>query len=391
MPIFRYKGFLKAGGTEATGTLEADGIKDAALKIKAKGIYPKDIELYEPGSRFSFLRRKVNTERMLPSFTRQMGVLFRAGVPMIESLRALSDEGAGQYKGMLVSIRENVMGGASLSRAMQSYPDVFPDYYTFMVAAGEESGTLDSVLARLADFLEIQNDVREKMRNAMVYPMIMAFVAVAVLVLLFTFVIPKVVTIFETSNAELPFITKALILISKIVSGYWWALIILALIAVWGGKKLVQKYRIRVDKALMNFFAPLYLARFTRTLGFLMEGGLPVIKALDLAGRTSGNLWVAQLSDGAAVMVSEGAGLAVSLKGLPPVFLELVATGERSGNLSGVLDTAADGYEDDFGRMVQRSLAFVEPVMILAMAVVVGFIVFSVLLPMFQLNQIIGR
>jgi general secretion pathway protein F len=292
---------------------------------------------------------------------------------------------------MLVDIRERVMGGSSLSRAMQEHSSVFEDYYVFMVSAGEESGTLDSVLDRLSRFLEIQNEVREKMRNASMYPMIMAFVAVMVLVLLFSFVIPKVVTIFETRGENLPFMTEVLIFVSNLVSGYWWALMALGGFFVWAGRKLAIKHRKRLDHLLMGVFGSLYMARFTRTLGFLMEGSLPVIKALELAGRTSGNLWLKSLSTDAAVRVSEGGSLSSSLDGLPPVFLELVSTGERSGNLPGVLNVAADGYEADFDRMVQRSLALVEPILILVMALVVGFIVFAVLLPMFQLNQIIGR
>ena len=390
MPIYKYKGY-KSGGGETAGTLEADGLKDAAQKIKGLGVYPRDIEIFAPGSRLAFLRRGPNVDKLLPPFTRQLGVLFRAGVPLIEALRALSDEGEGQWKGMLVEIREMVMGGASLSRALESHPKVFPDYYVFMVSAGEESGTLDNVLARLAGFLEIQNDVKEKMKNASTYPMIMGFVSVMVLVLLFSYVIPKVVAIFETRGENLPFMTQALIFMSKIFSGYWWLLLIILGFAIWGGRKLMVKHRARIDKSLMHLFASLYLARFTRTLGFLMEGGLPIIKALDLAGRTSGNLWLAGIASTAASRLSEGASLAGSLDGLPPVFLQLVSTGERSGSLPDVLNTAADGYEADFGRMVERSLALVEPVMILGMALVVGFIVFSVLLPMFQLNQIIGK
>lgn len=390
MPIYKYRGY-QAGGRESTGTIEADGLKDAALKIKELGFYPKNIEPYVPGERFAFLGRGRISTADLPAFTRQMGVLIRAGVPLIESLRALSDESSGPWKSMLVSVRERVMGGASLSRALEAYPEVFADYFTFMVAAGEESGTLEDVLDRLADFLETQNDVREKMRNAAIYPMIMAFVALMVLVILFTFVIPKVVVIFETSDVELPLMTRMLIFVSNAFSGYWWLLLAGAAGASAGLRRLVAKYRVFIDSMLMNMFKSLFLARFTRTLGFLMEGGLPVIKSLELAGRTSGNLWLKEIVDEAAIKVSEGGSLAVSLHGLPPVFLELVATGERSGNLARVLNTAADGYEADFGRMVQRSLALVEPVMILAMAVVVGFIVFSVLLPMFQLNQIMGR
>lgn len=390
MPIYRYKGY-RAGGAESVGTLEADGLKDAALKVRELGVYPRDIELDEPSARTKLFRRKPDLSRLLPSFTRQMGVLLRAGVPLLEALRALSDEESGVWKSLLVEIRESVSGGASLSRALEAHPDIFPDYFIFMVSAGEESGTLESVLDRLAYFLELQNNVRQKLNNAMAYPMIMAFVAFFVIVLLFTFVIPRLMIMFEASGAKLPLLTRMLMGVSSTFTNYWWALLIVGGLAVWGGGKLVKKYREPLDRMLMKPFGTLYLARFTRTLGFLMEGGLPILKALELSGRTSGNSWLAGISSRAAGQVSEGASLASALGGLPPVFLELVSTGERSGTLGGVLSMAADGYEADFDRMVERSLSLVEPVMILAMALVVGLIVLSVLMPMLQLNTLIGK
>lgn len=390
MPIYRYKGY-KAGGAESTGTLEADGLKDAAVKVRELGVYPKHIELDVPSARLKLFRRKPNIPKLLPAFTRQMGVLLRAGVPLLEALRALSDEESGPWKTLLVEIRESVSGGASLSRALEAHKDIFPEYFIFMVSAGEESGTLESVMSRLADFLELQHEVKQKITNAMAYPMVMAFVAFGVIVLLFTFVIPRLMLMFEASGAKLPLLTRMLMGISNAFTGYWWLMLIVGGIAIWGGGKLFRKYRESIDRVLMKPFGVLYLARFTRSLGFLMEGGLPILKALELSGRTSGNMWLAGISSRAAGHVSEGASLSAALSGLPPVFLELVSTGERSGTLGEVLSMAADGYESDFDRMVQRSLSLIEPVMILAMALVVGLIVLSVLLPMLQLNTLIGK
>ncbi len=390
MPIYKYKGY-KAGGAESVGTIEADGPKDAALKVRELGVYPKDIELDVPTARLKVFKRKPNIARILPSFTRQMGVLIRAGVPLLEALRALSDEERGPWKTILVEIRESVSGGASLSRAMEAHSGIFPDYFTFMVSAGEESGTLESVLSRLADFLELQHEVKQKITNAMAYPMVMAFVAFGVITLLFTFVIPKLMLMFEASGSTLPLLTRMLMGISNAFTGYWWLLIILGTLIGWGGGKLFKKYNEPIDRMLMKPFGVLYLARFTRSLGFLMEGGLPILKALELSGRTSGNKWLEGISSRAAGQVSEGASLSSALDGLPPVFRELVSTGERSGTLGEVLSLAADGYEADFDRMVQRSLSLIEPIMILFMAVVVGLIVLSILLPMLQLNSLIGK
>lgn len=387
MPIFKYRGYSSTGGSSA-GTVEADGLKDAAAKIKAMGLYPREIELASQRKRWWAAKR--TDAASLPSVTRQLSVLLASGVPLVEALRALSREARGSWRDVLVDIREKVAGGASLSRALEEHDGVFPEFYRSMVAAGEQSGTQDRVLDRLADFLESQAAVKSKVRTAMVYPLFMAGVGIVVLAFLFTFVVPKIVKIFENSEAALPLPTVILMGISDFFVGYWWALLLAVAAAVWQGRKLHGRHRKSVDRLLLRTFQSLYLSRFARTLSFLLEGGLPMLRSLELAGRTTGNQWLNDIIRRAEGRVTEGSRLSASLEGMPPVMLELVGTGERSGRLPEVLGRAADTYETEFDRKVQRALALMEPVMILLMGVIVGFVVFAVLLPMFQMNQLIG-
>jgi general secretion pathway protein F len=387
MPIYKYKGYRAGGGSEAAGTIEAEGPRDAAQKLKEQGLFPREIRLVEHRRATSVAKRL--DKKRIPAVTRQLGVLVRSGVPVVEALKALSEESTGRFRSMLVDLREKVAGGGSLSRALDAHTDTFPDFYRHMVEAAEESGTLDITLGRLADFLESQEKTREKVKTAMIYPSIMAFVAFVVMLLLFTFVVPRIVTVFENNEAALPVATKLLILMSNAFVNYWWALIALLLALTYGGKWLYKKHADKADRLLMRVLGSLYLARFSRTLSFLLEGGLPIIRAMELAGKASGNGSVERASQEAAVRVSEGSSLAAALEQMPPVMRELIATGEKSGRLPEVLGSAADSYEGDFDRLVQRMLAYLEPGMILAMAVVVAFIVFSVLLPLFQMNQLI--
>ena len=391
MPIFEYKGY-KTDGSRAVGTLEADGLQDAILRVKRLGIYPKEVDEYvERGGKRQWLRR--SDQSLLPYITRQLSTLLSSGVPVMESLKSLSEENRGFWKGLLVSVRERVAGGASLSRALEEYPQVFPVFYVNMVAAGEQSGTLDQVLARLADFLEKHASIRAKIRMAMIYPSFMVCVGFVVLSFLFTFVIPKIVKIFEDTQAALPLVTIILIGISKLFVNYWWAIIAILAAFILGTNKLQKGHRPWVDQMKLripgNIVQNLYYARFSRTLGFLLSGGLPMLRALELSAKSIGNLYLeARVSEGVR-KVAEGGRLSVSLDGFPPVLLQLISTGEKSGRLGEVLNKAADSFEEEFGRRVQNALSLLEPLMILLMGAVVGFVVLAVLLPMFQLNQLV--
>jgi general secretion pathway protein F len=210
---------------------------------------------------------------------------------------------------------------------------------------------------------------------------------------LFTFVVPKIVKIFENSKSALPFVTVVLITVSNLFVNYWWAMIILIAVFFLGIRWLRKNKRHMVDAIKLrlpgNVLKSLYFGRFSRTLGFLLEGGMPMLRALELSGRSVGNLVIEERIFHAVDRVAEGARLSASLEGFPSVLLQLIATGEKSGTLPEVLTKAAEAYEEDFERRVQKSLSLLEPVMILLMGVIVGFIVLAVLLPMFQLNQLV--
>jgi general secretion pathway protein F len=214
-----------------------------------------------------------------------------------------------------------------------------------------------------------------------------------VLSFLFTFVIPKITNIFKDTESALPFITVVLITISTIFQNYWWLLLILLFGGLFGLKRLREKNRVFLDRLMLrlpgDILQTLYLTRFTRTLSSLLEGGLPILRALELAAKSIGNTVLEKQVRDAENRVAEGARLSASLEGFPPVLLQLIATGERSGRLVEVLKNAADSYEDEFSRKVQKALSFLEPAMILIMGLIVGFIVLAVLLPIFQLNQLI--
>jgi general secretion pathway protein F len=246
---------------------------------------------------------------------------------------------------------------------------------------------------RLADFLESQNTVRAKVRSAMVYPLLMMGISIIVLSFLFTFVIPKIVKIFNDTKAALPFITLILIFVSNVFIKYWW--LITGLVV--GAGVLIRRFlitrRMLVDGWILrlpgNVIQSLYYSRFARTLGFLLEGGLPMLRALGLSARSMGNRKLEASVLNAERRVAEGQSLSSTLEGFPPVFVQLISTGEKSGKLPETLNRAAQSYEEEFNRKVNRVVSLFEPAMILTMGLVVLFIVLAVLLPMFQLNQLI--
>ncbi len=390
MPIFQYKGY-RTDGSEAAGSIEANSLKDAVLRLKDSGLYPKDVtEAAYKDSKGLFRRPDIS---LLPSTTRQLSTLLSSGVPLMDALNSLSEENKGYWKNMLVNIKENVAGGSSLSKALEEYGNIFPAFYVNMVAAGEASGNLDKVLSRMSGFLEAQENLKSKVRASMIYPFFMICVGFIVLSFLFAFVIPKITRIFKDTATALPFITVILITISDIFQRYWWLLIGLLLGGITGFKKMREKNRVFLDKLILrlpgNILQSLYYGRFARTLGFLLEGGLPVLRALELSAKSIGNQVLEMKVMEAGKHVAEGARLSASLEGFPPVLLQLISTGERSGQLIEILKNAADSYEEEFSRRVQKALSLLEPAMVLLMGFIVGLIVLAVLLPIFQLNQLV--
>lgn len=387
MPIYKFTGFT-SDGSEKKGTIEADGLKDAVIKLKHEGVLPKEIHSDSPRGKKIFSRSRAEK---LAQITRQLAILIASGVSANDSLRSLSEENVGYWKALLVDIRESLKSGASLSKSFERHADIFPEFYIRMVQAGEAGGMLDEVLMRLADFLEKDMTLRSRVSHALVYPLFMFSIGIIVLSFVFSFVVPKIVVIFENAKTSLPFVTVVLLTISRIFESYWWLMIGMITGIVLAINKIRKTKPGIIDSFLFTLplLRSLYIARFTRIFGFLLSGGIPLLRSLDLAAKSTGNSVLRKILHDAAEKISEGGGVAASLGKLPPVLRQMIATGEKTGELPELLSRAADAYENDFSKKVQLMLSLLEPSMIVVMGLIIGFIVFSVLLPIFQMNQLI--
>jgi general secretion pathway protein F len=390
MPIFKYQGYKK-DGSEIEGIIEADGHRDAILKIKATGVFPKKIsEAIFSQKRLFYLR---DPQALLPDITRSLSTLLYSGVPLIEAIGAIATEQKGQWKNILTDIKDRLLAGASFAKALECYPSIFPEFYTGMISAGENSGRLVEVLTTLSDFLESQRTIKNKIQTALLYPTFMVFVSIFIISFLFTFVIPKITRIFEDTSTALPLITVILMWISHTFRNFWWLLLLILSGALALYHYLKRKNREIIDKFLLKlpfgFLQSLYMARFSLTMSFLISGGLPILNAMQSAAGAIGNTVLKNKIMAAQNLVSQGAKLSTSLEGFPQTFIQIVSTGEDSGQLAETLKRAASFYEAEFDRKLTRAINLLEPALILFMGLVVGFIVIAVLLPIFELNQLI--
>ena len=390
MPIFKYRGY-KDKGTNIEGVIEADGQKDAIIKLKASGVFPKEITEAIFASRKIFYFK--HPQSLLPDITRNLSALLYAGVSLIEAIEAISSEQKGQWKGILIDIKDRLLAGATLAKSIQAYPAIFPEFYSGMVSAGESSGRLTEVLLTLADFLESQRSIKNKVQTSLVYPIFMAFVSIFILSFLFTFVVPKITNIFEGTSATLPLITVILIWISTAFHRFWWLMALGTAGAVVFYRWLKKTKKEIIDSILLKFplgiLQSLYMARFSMTMSFLLSGGIPILNAMRSAADAIGNVVLKNKIMSAQNLVSQGARISTSLDGFPPTLLQMISTGEESGQLAEALKRAAKFYEAEFDKKLSRAISLLEPALILFMGFIVGFIVIAVLLPIFELNQLI--
>jgi general secretion pathway protein F len=304
-------------------------------------------------------------------------------------------------KTTLARIKEEVNEGNSLTQSMSHFPEIFPPFYINMVRAGEASGTMGLVLNRLADFNESQQALRTKIRSALAYPLFMFFIGSGVLFFLVTFVVPNITNIFREMHQALPGITVFLIVVSGFLKSFWWVMVSILLVAFTGLRYAIRKTRLgrrRWDGFMLR--APLFgelnrkiaVARFSRTLGTLLQSGVPLLSALDIAKNVVNNTLLAEQIARAAKDVEEGQSLSSPLSGndfFPSIAVEMIAAGEASGNMEAMLFRIADAYEKEVEANVLLVTSLLEPAMILVMGAVVGFIVVSILLPIFEMNQLV--
>lgn len=402
MPSFQYKGYT-ADGAAVAGKLEADSTRAARDQLRQQGIMASELgEEQAAASRnlLSRFKRRIPVAE-LSLFTRRLATLAAASVPLHEALSALhQQERHPELKAVLGRVRSRLAEGASLARALADEPQVFKENYVAMVSAGEAGGALETVLLRLADFLERQEALRRTVTSSMAYPVLMAAVGSGVMLFLLTFVIPKITGIFSSSKATLPLLTVALLFVSNSLRKLWWLLVALGCAFVWFYNRFSKQAPFQAwrDQRMLRLpligplLQTLVLARFSTILALLLDSGVPLLKSLEISSDAVVNRAYQAVLREARTAISEGAGLAVTLSGsdlFPPMLLHLIAVGEKSGTLVESLTTAGQSFEREFEASTTRLVSLLEPLMILAMGLVVGLVVMAVLLPIFELNQLI--
>jgi general secretion pathway protein F len=388
------------------GIVDADSSRGARLKLRRTGIFP--IELREEADvraekrEFDFLRlmRRIKLQETAV-MVRQLSTLLSAGLPLVESLTAVIEQVPNPaLKKIATQVRERVNEGSSLADAFAQHPRVFSSLFVNMTRAGERSGTLEIVLERLADFTEKQVAFRHKIAAAMVYPILMTFVGIGVLGFLLGYVIPTVTQIFEDLEQTLPLPTLLLMSASDALRRFWWVgLVLVALLLLTierygrtvAGRLVLDRWKLKAP-----IFGQLTLkiatARFTRTLAILLKSGVPVLTSLDIVKNVVNNGVLQRIIEEARDNIREGQDIAPPLRRsqlFPPLVTHMIAVGEKSGKLEDMLVRVADTFESEVETSVQGLTSLIEPLMILVMGSVVGFIALSILLPIFQINQIV--
>ncbi|MGF1715157.1 type II secretion system inner membrane protein GspF [Photobacterium chitinilyticum] len=405
MAAFEYKA-LDGKGRQKKGVLEGDTARQVRQQLREQGLTPVDIvqsherEKKKAGGGFQF-RRGISTNE-LSLITRQLATLVQAAMPLEECLKAVGEQSEKpRLKNMLLAVRSRVVEGYTLSDSMAEYPHIFDQLFRAMVAAGEKSGHLDTVLNRLADYTENRQQMRSKLQQAMIYPTMLTLVAVSVVAFLLATVVPKIVDQFVQMGQQLPTITEVLLAASNFVQN-WGLVVLIAIVSVIMLLKAALKkpdFRLRWDRWVMGLpvigkvARGLNTSRFARTLSICTSSAIPLLDGMKVASEVMTNTWVNKQVLEAADKVREGASLRVSLeqtKLFPPMMLHMIASGERSGELEQMLTRAADNQDRDFESLVNMALGIFEPLLIVVMAGIVMFIVIATLMPIIALNNMVG-
>ncbi|MCN4144275.1 MAG: type II secretion system inner membrane protein GspF [Thiohalomonas sp.] len=405
MPAFEYSALNTRGKTEK-GILEGDSLRQISQQLKKKSLIPLEIveisrTQNNKANRTPFLKRGISTSQ-LAILTRQLATMSRSGSPVEGALTAVIQQTSKpRVKSVLMAIRSRVREGYSLASALDEFPDIFPDLYRATVASGEQSGKLNFVLVRMADHVENSQALHRKIMLAMVYPLVLTFVAILVTVVLLTYVVPKVIQVFEDIDQTLPGITIFLIAMSDFLRNYALYIAILIAVAVTIFNILLQKesFKLAWHTLLLRIPGVAHLVKgmntavFARTFSILAGSGVNALQAMRISAELMSNLRMKKAVLDASERVREGAGISPALeksKCFPPMSIYLIASGESSGNLVEMLEHAANSQEKEFEIIISTIMGLFEPLLIVVMGGVVLFIVIAILLPIFQLNQLVG-
>lgn len=405
MPAFDYVA-LDAKGKQKKGVLEGDSPRQVRQQLKEQGLVPLSVEtntqkVKEQAGKISIGRVSISAGD-LSLVTRQMATLLAAGLPLEEALRAVSrQQDKPKIKSMMLAIRSKVVEGHSLASALNEFPQSFPELYRATVSAGEHSGHLDLVLEQLADYTESRYRTLKKVQGAMIYPIVLTLFAFVIVTGMLTFVVPKIVSVFEDSKQELPLITRILIGTSEFLQSWWWALLLIIVGTVFAFKKALQNNAFKHRFHHWMLKAPLLgkinrgfdASRVASTLSILSRSGVPLVEAMRISGQVAGNVCIRESVLEGAVKLKEGSSLFVALDGsgyFPPMMMQMIASGENSGELDSMLSRAANNQERELEDLINTIVALFEPLMLVVMGGVVMMIVLSIMMPILSMNSLVG-
>jgi len=402
MAAFEYLA-LDTNGRSCKGVLTGDSPRQVRTQLRGQGLYPVAVHAMQErsgtGVRSLFIRAPSTAGLAL--ITRQLSTLVRAGMPLEQAMRALEDQVGRRLQSVVAGVRAQITEGASLSEALARFPGIFPDLYRAMVEAGEASGRLDEILERLADYTEQQHYMRQKLGVAMIYPVLLTVVAMAVVIALLTYVVPEVIRVFEHSGQQLPLLTRGLIASSDFLRSYGVVLVAGAagLFILWGYLLRRPPVRFQWDKLLLGlpfigvFIRTVNAARLARVLAILTDSGVPLLEALRIGAHVIRNVPIREAVQEAAMSVREGGRLHIALGKsgyFPSLLIHMIAAGEDSGELEKMLDRAAIHQERELNTRLMVATSLMEPVLILIMGGIVLMIVLAILMPIFEMNQLVG-
>ncbi len=411
MPVYQYQGYRTDGGA-AAGIVDAENIKVARLKLRKEGVYPTDVVEQSQSSGRSPEKARATTGRTigrssvltandLSLMTRQFATLLVAGLPLVDALGVLVDQAEKKpIKALLADIREQIRGGKALSAVLETYDKDFSPIYVHMVRAGEASGALDQILFRLAEFLEKQLALKNKVTNAILYPVLMLIVGVSVLFFLVTFVVPKITAVFISMKQALPWPTVVLMSASGFFADYWMVLLTLVVGSLYVIRRFIRTATGRMVADRMILRLPLIgdvarmvsISRLTSTLATMLSSGVQLLDALDVSKRVMNNRVLEETVEMARQNIREGETIADPLKRsgeFPALVTHMIAVGERSGEMEEMLRRVSQIYDGEVERVITRLTSLMEPIMILVMGVIVFFIVVAILLPIFEMGQMV--
>jgi general secretion pathway protein F len=395
---------LDKSGKESKGLIEGDTPKHVRQMLRERNMFPvrvTEVAQREAKRQTTFSLRRGLSPGELALITRQMASLSQSGLPLEEVLLAVSQQNdQPRTKSILLGVRSRVMEGHTLADGLGDFPQAFPELYRATVAAGEQSGHLDVVLERLADYTEARQELRQRITNAMIYPAALIIMALGIISFMLATVVPRIVSVFENTSAELPGLTRGLIATSDFMRNNWLLLIIATAALIWGLWWLLQKEGPRRSYHRFLLRMPIAgrltrginTARFTRTFSILAGSGVPVLEAMTISAEVIENLPMRDAVNEATLRVREGASISRSLaasKLFPPMMIHLISSGEAGGRLEEMLSRSAAGQEREVDGLIAALLGILQPLLIVAMGAIVMVIVLAILLPIFEINNLI--